>query len=251
MRLFRAAKLPKFGRTSPRSRSILRWTLALTILALLAFILGWSSILTVKEISYTGTPQSYLSDLVAKQVTEIVPELRLGEPMARLNLPAISKGIASVPWIEKSSISRNWFTGKIKITLTTRTPVAAITSNDGQVKYLDATGFEFSEPQPFTGLAQVTLGSEAADTRLAASKFIRMMPADLLAAMRRLFVAGPDQITMKSDIDGKALTINWGSSKNAAEIPAKVQILRTLISMPENAKISTVDLTNLRAPVVK
>ena len=69
--------------------------------------------------------------------------------------------------------------------------------------------------------------------------------------MRSLFVAGPDQITMKSDIDGKALTINWGSFKNAAEIPAKVQVLRTLIAMPENAKISTVDLTNLRAPVVK
>ena len=225
--------------------------LAVTVFALLAFILGWSSVLTVKEISFTGAPQSYLGDLVAKQVAKTVPDLRLGEPMARMNLPALSKGIASVPWIEKSSISRNWFTGKIKITLTTRTPVATITSNNGEVKYLDASGYEFTEPLPFPGLAQVTLGSEDAGTRLAASKFIRMMPADLLVAMRSLFVAGPDQITMKSEIDGKVLTINWGSSKNAAEISAKVQVLRTLISMPENAKISTVDLANLRAPVVK
>lgn len=238
VKIFKLGKLPK----------VITWVIVVIIFAGLAYILGWSNILSVKEINFSGTPQS---DLIAKQLSVSVPGLRVGEPMARLNLPAISKGISAVSWIEKSSISRNWLTGKINISLVPRTPVAAIDSGEGQVKYLDAAGFEFTEPVAISGLAQVSLRSQDSSSRLAASQFISQMPDDLLAAMRTLLVGGAEPIVMTSDLTGKVLTINWGNSNNAAELSAKVRVLRTLISLPENQKITHLDLSNLRSPVVK
>ena len=247
-KILRAVKLPRMRQRSRRRSPIRRLILVVTIIAIPVYIVGWSSILSVKAVTFTGTSQN---DLVAEQVKSRAPELRLGAPMARLNLTTITNELSSISWIAKSKISRNWITRSVKVSLTPRIPIAVINSTDSQVKYLDATGYQFSDPKPYVGLPQVTLGLENAKARLALSKFLSVVPAELLSSMRSLSVGGGNQITMETDFEGKSLTINWGTSNSATQIKAKMQVLRSLIAMPENAKISSVDLSNSQAPVVK
>jgi hypothetical protein len=58
-----------------------------------------------------------------------------------------------------------------------------------------------------------------------------------------------NQIELTTSITGyKALSIAWGS---ADQIALKVRVLRQLLSLPENKKITSVDLTAPLTPIVK
>ena len=58
-----------------------------------------------------------------------------------------------------------------------------------------------------------------------------------------------NEIQLTTSIPGyQALTISWGS---AEQIPLKVKVLRQLLTLPENKKISSVDLASPLTPIVK
>jgi hypothetical protein len=56
---------------------------------------------------------------------------------------------------------------------------------------------------------------------------------------------------MVTDLRKPALRINWGESNSADEIVVKSNVLKGLLNLPENKKITYIDLTVTNAPIVK
>jgi hypothetical protein len=56
---------------------------------------------------------------------------------------------------------------------------------------------------------------------------------------------------MSTNLRKPVLRINWGSANTPAEIVVKSTVLTGLLRLPENKRISQVDLTNANSPIVK
>lgn len=253
--------MPKLSKSSKRKyrlpfkKSFLFLIPLMCVVIGFSYLLGWSKIVVVKEIAYVGGSQTEINNnleaLLVSKLAVVEPDFKVGEPLARLNLPRISKAISSLDWIARISISRSWLTGNVLIKVTPRVPIAKISGSENSSRFLDATGFEFRDPDQTSGLPQVTLDATDPATKIAISDFIAAMPADILESMQSLHVANSKNIVMVSLLTGNSLIIDWGGFKNNAELTAKVRVLRTLVGLPENAKITSINLRNLNSPIVK
>jgi hypothetical protein len=56
---------------------------------------------------------------------------------------------------------------------------------------------------------------------------------------------------MATDLRKPTLRINWGSGNSSEEIVVKSNVLKGLLNLPENKKITYADLTVASAPIVK
>jgi cell division septal protein FtsQ len=110
--------------------------LAILLISGLAYLLGWSNVLTVKEISYTGAPTKS-SEVTVKKLAN----LEVGERLARVEIRKIAGRIQTLPWVDSADLSRNWISGKIVIAVTPRVPIATF---NGQL--MDAKGKRFELP---------------------------------------------------------------------------------------------------------
>ena len=68
--------------------------LAIFLVAGLAYLLGWSNALTIKEISYTGAPTKN-SEVTVKNLTN----LKVGDRLARIEIRKIAGRIQTLPWV--------------------------------------------------------------------------------------------------------------------------------------------------------
>ena len=228
-----------------RVAKLARSLLILLVIALLAYTLGWSKILVVKEITISGTNQS---ELITNRIVGSKAGLEVGKPLARLNLAAAKKSIEQIDWVSKSSISRNWLSGKIAINVVERIPVAVFASPDGQAKYLDSQGMEFSSDVAPDGLPRIDVMGNALETKKFAAKFVAGLPGELLSAMTGLMITGDLKANMTTSLRKPELLIQWGSGE---ELSTKIELLNRLLVLPENKKITSLDLSNPNSPIVK
>ena len=104
---------------------------AVIILGLASYGLGWSSLFTVSSVEVTGTDQ-------------FLPQnVKIGEKLARVEPRAVAASYEKFAFVQDAQVSRNWISGKVTISITTRTPVA-IFNNQG----IDASGK--ADPKTFT-----------------------------------------------------------------------------------------------------
>ena len=82
------------------------------LLAAAAYVLGWSTLFTVSAIEINGSTTQLNSGIVK------------GQKLARVEPRAIAAKFESLDWVEDAQVSRNWISGKVRIDLTERTPVA-------------------------------------------------------------------------------------------------------------------------------
>jgi cell division septal protein FtsQ len=216
-----------------------RFLVFFTILLItgLAYLLGWSNILTIKAISYTGAPTK-ASETVVKNLTD----LEVGGRLARIETRKISTRLQTLPWIKSADISRNWISGKILITVTPRIPIATF---NGQL--MDASGTQFELPGGFKSKLPSVF---AKDTKsgLAAIKLFTKLPTEFSTRTSAFTAISPENINFKITEGKRSLTIIWGSD---VEVDLKLKVYRALVALPENSKIKNIDLTEPRSPIVK
>lgn len=225
----------------------------LLVIATGAYLLGWTNLLTVKEISVTGSPNT----TITTQILNLAGVTK-GEKLARIEPRSINAKLQSTGfnWIKTIKISRNWIARTVNINLATRTPVARL---NGTNEYLDSEGIRFSLPQEFTAskgqneLASKLISISAAtpNNQKAAVSFFSSLPSDFKSELSGLSASSSAnfQVTLKStNNNGKELRINWGSASDTA---LKVKIYKALIALPENSKISSMDLSDPNSPTVK
>jgi cell division septal protein FtsQ len=209
---------------------------AILIIATLAFLFGWTNVFTVKSVGVSGSPDSQIT----KQVLQI-SDIQVGDKLARIEPRNIASklSLAGIDWIKDVKVSRNWLSRKVTIDLTPRIAVAV--SGD---KYVDGQGVLFTSPVNINKkLALITAKSSA--TRAAAIELYLNLPKELKDKVTAISASASENFQLVLD---QKLRINWGSNSNTA---VKIKIYKALITLPENKKISQMDLSDPTKPTVK
>lgn len=165
--------------------------------------------------------------------------------------------IADLEWVKQAEVSRNWWTREVQVLVTPKIPIAifkiagAASTNP---RYLASDGTDFQSPQNFTNLATISLinnGQNLVGQRRIIASFVASLPADLIPGLENLEITKKGEVIMATELRKPALRINWGSSNSSEEIVIKSNVLKDLLDLPENKKITYVDLTVANAPIVK
>ncbi len=237
-------------RFKPLSSSLI----AISILAGLVYVLGWSSLITIQSVVVKGTNQT---NLITAQLIAGESKLVLNEPLARINPKHEENLVTDLEWIKSAKVSRNWWSREVTVSVIPRIPVAIFKiegAAQSQPRYLASDGRDFSSPQNFSNLATISLvgngGNLMAQRRIVAG-FVASLPAYVISGLKNLEITKKDEIIMVTDLRKPALRINWGESNSPEEIVVKSNVLKGLLNLPENKKISYVDLSVTSAPIVK
>jgi hypothetical protein len=207
-----------------------------------SYLLGWSSLLTVKQIVINGAPTINSEKAIAKSLN-----LSLGDKLARVDSRALANRLKVNDWIKSTDISRNWFNGKVVIELQPRTPVALYTAPGKPQVALDASGVTFQMPGKLpAGLPKVSSSSVASG--LIAIELFTQMPKEFSDGIDRVTAESPTNILIDGKFNGRTLQIVWGDGD---DISLKIKVIKGLLDLPENKSIRLIDVTAPHAPIVK
>jgi cell division septal protein FtsQ len=221
-------------------------TLAIATILILfgagSYLLGWSSLLTVKQIEINGAPTLISEKTIAKSLN-----LSLGDKLARVDSRALANRLKANDWIESADISRNWINGKVVIDLQPRTPVALYTAPGKPQVALDASGASFQlMGQVPAGLPKVSSSSVASG--LIAIEVFTEMPKEFSEGIERLTAVSPTNILIDGKFSDRTMQIVWGDGE---DLSLKIKVITALLELPENKSIRLIDVTAPHAPIVK
>ena len=228
----------------PRFRNAPSILLVIALFGVLGYLLGWSKALEIRhlEIVAAGNEALVLPILVPH-------DLHVGLPMARVSNQRITHDLSRFTWIRDIKIERRWLAHDVKVKISERKAVAQYQDGEGVIQYFDAGGTYFTTPNPPSGIPTINFAQESTDARSSVATFLAQTPHDLTANLLSLSVDIHNQISLRTKVKGYAdLSISWGT---VTELSLKVQVLRQLLTRPENSKIVSVDISNPLTPVVK
>jgi cell division septal protein FtsQ len=218
--------------------------LALVLIALLGYFLGWSKALEIRsiEISASGNEAIVTRLLIPK-------DIHIGLQIARVSSQRIAHDLSALTWVDSVKVDRRWLAHDLRITITEHHPIAQYIDTQGATEYFDAQGYNFTTPNPPPGLPVINFATVGSDSRAAMATFLSQTPADLTAHLSSLSVDQGNLINLTTSLPGyKELAISWGAT---SDIPLKIRVLRQLLALPENKRINSVDLSNPLSPIVK
>jgi cell division protein FtsQ len=211
--------------------------IVLLLIASLAYLLGWSNVLTIKEISYTGAPTKS-----SKATIQNLASLEIGERLARVEMRKIAGRIQTLPWVDNADLSRNWISGKVVVAVTPRLPIATF---NGQL--MDANGKRFELPGGYDSKLPSVFAKDA-KSGLAAIKLFTKLPTEFSTRTSAFTAISPENINFKITEGKRSINVIWGADN---EMDLKLKVYKALIALKENSKIGKIDLTEPRSPIVK
>jgi cell division protein FtsQ len=207
-----------------------------------SYILGWSNLVTVKEIVITGTPSNETRANIIRSV-----EIEVGDPLARVDPRSLSQRLTAMGWIDSTEISRDWLKGKVRIAVKPRTAVALYSIPGGPQVALDASGIKFVPVvRPPSGLPNVVATS--VENGLAAIKVFTDLPPAFSAGINKMSAARMGSFELFGKFYGRELRIVWGDWQ---ETSLKVKVISALLERQENSRIKFIDVSAPHAPIVK
>lgn len=219
--------------------------LSILLLALLTYLLGWSTLLAARTIVIDGTLRT---SEIQNQIINSSTNLHIGEPLARVDVHAISRRISLLDWVESQSVKREWLHGRLHIIIQERTPIAQFRQSNGSIQLIDKNGkvFAAKSSAQYPVISFATAGDQLVP---AAASFVQALPADLLGNLQSIAIRSSDFIQSSHSGMGKGtLIIRWGDS---SEMGTKVKVLRALLALPENAQAKLIDLSSPLSPIAK
>ncbi len=224
------------------SKTVLVIILTLTLFGASSYLLGWSNLLTVKEIEINGAPTKSAEAEIAKGV-----DLSKGDKLARVDSRALSNRIEANDWVSSVDISRNWINGRVVININPRVPVALFSLLGKPQLALDASGKEFKVPGEIPpGLPKVSASSIASG--LVAIDLFTQLPKSFSADIDRLTALSPTNISIYGKFSNQNLQVIWGDGD---ETSLKIKVVNRLLERPENKSIRLIDVSAPHAPIVK
>ena len=239
-------------RISKRIRRLVTSLLVISTIFGSAYLLGWSSLLSVSQVSVSG---SSAVNLVLSELSKNGIEPKIGDQLARVDVRSIKKTLGQLDWISDSDVSRNWFDKKLSIVVQERVAIAKTISAQNLSLNFDSKGFIFTPTSPKQLVAQSALPSVTSQspsnadlTSIAA--LLEQIPADLrylLSDLESISITKSSFILMDTRHNSSTLRINWGG---ATDIGQKSKVLAALLKLPENKGIKQVDLSQPDSPIV-
>ena len=217
-----------------------------------AYLLGWSSLLSVSQVSVSG---SSAVNLVLSELSQNGIEPKIGDQLARVDVRSIKRTINKLDWISDSDVSRNWFDKKLSIVVQERVAIAKTISAQNLSLNFDSKGIIFTPTSPKQLVAQsalpsVTSQSPSNGDLISIAALLEQIPADLrylLSDLESISITKSSFILMDTRHNSSTLRINWGG---ATDIGQKSKVLAALLKLPENKGIKQVDLSQPDSPIV-
>ncbi len=227
-----------------RFRSAPAIFLIIVLVGVAGYLLGWSKALEIRTIEIYASGNEALINPVLNP-----KDVGIGMPMARVSGQRISHDLARFSWVDTIKIKRRWLAHDLQITITEHKAIAQYVDSNGIIEYFDSKGFNFIAPHAPVGLPEINFAQVGNDSRSAIALYLSQVPSDLTAHLSSLSIDRHNQVAMTTTIPGfTTLSISWGI---VSEMPLKVKVLRQLLTLKENKKITNIDLSNPMTPVVK
>jgi cell division septal protein FtsQ len=207
-----------------------------------SYLLGWSSLLSVRSVEIVGAPTKESQMAIARSLN-----VATGDKLARVDPRSLSNRLRSFDWIENSEVSRNWINGRVSISIATRTPIALYNEPGKPQVALDASGNIFATPADIEeGLPRVSAKSVAGG--LAAIEVFTSLPESFSKDIDRMSAARSDNFLIYGQFQGQDLRIIWGDGEDT---DLKVQVIEALLQRDENKNLRLIDVSAPHAPIVK
>lgn len=232
-------------------KRLVSYLVAFSLIAGLAYLLGWSSLLTVKKVEISGTNSiSEIQGQLQKKNLSLNPGMRL----ARVDLRGIKSTLSEMDWLDSYSVDRNWLSGEIQLKVVEKVGVAKALSETGATLYFDANGVLFkpiSRVQISTSsrLALVSTESRSRADLAGVATLMQGLPKNLeflLTELKSISVGKSGYLTMITKVEGRDVQINWGK---ADSLEQKFQVLSALLELPENKAATKFDLSIPDSPI--
>ena len=200
------------------------------IVGVASYALGWSTLFTVSSVEIKGTDQ-------------FLPQnVKVGEKLARVEPRAVASTYENFAFVQDAQVSRNWISGKVTISITTRTPVAIFNN-----QAIDASGKAFMVKGDLPAvLPQIQAGN--IEIAVTAVEFMTSLPDKIRSDLKILKVRSTGAYVLEVDVEGRKVEVRWGL---ATDNELKAKVYKALLAQPENAKLKRMDLSAPHAPIVK
>jgi cell division septal protein FtsQ len=239
-------------RISKRLKRFLTSVLVISSIIASAYLLGWSSLLSVSQVSVSG---SSAANLVLNELSRNGIEPKTGDQLARVDVRSIKRTLNQLDWISSSDVSRNWFDKKLSIVVQERVAIAKTTSVQNTYVNFDSKGSIFIPTSPNQLIMQsklplVTSQSPSSKDLTSIATLLEQIPADLrylLSDLDSISITKSSFILMDTRHNSSAIRINWGG---ATDIEQKSKVLAALLKLPENKAVKQVDLSQPDSPIV-
>lgn len=237
---------------SKQLRIFIRSLLAISTIFASAYLLGWSSLLAVSQVSITG---SSAKNLLLSELSQNGIEPKVGDQLARVDVRSIKRTLNQLDWISDSDVTRNWIDKKLSIVVQERVAIAKTISTQNTSINFDSKGSIFTPTSPNQLIAQgklpaITSQSQSIQDLTAVATLLEQIPTDLkylLSDLQSIAITKSGFILMDTQINASALRINWGG---VTDIGQKSKVLAALLELPENKTIKQVDLSQPDSPIV-
>lgn len=216
--------------------------MAIALIATFAYLLGWSQIFTVKTIEVLGSP-NVLSEVDIRKVSQV----KIGGHLARVNIQSTREKIQEIKWIRDVDISRNWIDGKVELSVSVRDPIAYFNIDQLEGQTIDNQGELFVLPG-FSNPQLPVISSATPAGALEANNLFIAFPVDFRGSITSMVATTSSSFVVNAKLKGRNVKIRWGDS---AEMNLKIAAIDRLLELPENKKITVIDLLAPHAPVVR
>jgi cell division protein FtsQ len=216
--------------------------ITVVLLSGLAYLLGWSSIFSVKSVEISGAPTAAVQVEIEKK-----SQIEVGQKLARVNPQSVSRKIEKLPWIDDVTISRNWLNGVVAIEIRSRQPLALFNSDQVPGQTIDVEGQLFSLPGFNTSNLPV-ISARSPESALEANELFTQLPENFRSQITSMMATSTNAFTLNTIMDGREIRIRWGDSQDVA---LKISVINKLLQLPENKRIKLIDVVAPHAPIVK
>ena len=216
------------SRRDLRRRKWKRIVLAVLLVAVLGglvWLVGFSRVLAVDSVSIKGE-----TSLRAAQIRDRA-DVRIGQPLVRVDTVAIESRIASMARVEDVSVSRSW-PQTLTITVVERKAIAYV-KGAGTIRGVDRFGVDFRTfSRAPDGLMEAKVEvavprrrQQALEAVASVAEAIRAKDPDLRRQVQAISALSKDSIELNLT---KGRTVVWGSEADAAR---KLAVLEPLLRL--------------------
>lgn len=166
-----------------------------------------------------------------------------GQSLATINVPHLENKLRELPGVRDAVVARVWPAG-LRVTITTRLPVAAIPDAAGGFILLDDDAERVSHVEVAPAglpVVNIPLGEDSDRVLRAVIAVVNELPADLLARVDAVSALTEDSVSFQL-ADGPR--VEWGSADQSR---LKAQVL---VVMLENAQTSAAAVIDVSAPTL-
>ena len=202
------------------------------------WILGWSSLLDVRQIKVVGIAASspLKSDVVITN-----SGIRIGEPIARLSGASVKRELGQVPRIASVSLIRKW-PHTVVLVIKERVPVAAI-SKGTQFQLIDGEGHEYASVSSMPiGVPMMMITGDYELGLKTAMSVITSLPPAISGELAQIESSGADgvKLTLRGGVQ-----IVWGDSQDPE---LKSRVLTMLLAGAGASRFKTFNVSAPYAP---